>query len=147
MMNERLPTLETAQATADHRVRLTWHNGTVGEVNLAEPIYRLRGLRALRDPGVFVQAQVAEHGRALAWPGDTDIGADTLWDYTLSAIGRDDTVAFRHWRMRHGLSLNAAAEALGLSRRMVAYYYSGEKNVPKTVLLACRGWEALHDAA
>ena len=38
-------------------------------------------------------------------------------------------------------SFTRAAEALGLSRRMVAYYSNGEKPVPKTVLLACRGWE------
>jgi len=41
-------------------VRLTWHNDTVAEVDPSEPIHRLRGLRNLRDPGVFVQAQVAE---------------------------------------------------------------------------------------
>ncbi len=147
MTDERLPIIDTAQIMDDYHVHLTWHNGTFGEVDLTEPIYRLRGLRNLRDPGVFAQAQVAEYGRALEWPGNIDIGADRLWDYTLSAIGRDDAVTFRHWRMRHGLSLRASAEALGISRRMVAYYYSGEKTVPKTVLLACRGWEALHDAA
>jgi hypothetical protein len=120
----------------------------VADIDLAEPIHRLKGLRSLREVETFTQARVAEHGRALEWPGDIDIGADTLWGYTLAAQGRDDAVAFRRWRMKHGLSLNAAAEALGLSRRMVAYYYSGDKRVPKTVLLACRGWEALHgDAA
>ena len=55
---------------------------------------------------------------------------------------RPTTRAFSEWRSRHGLSLTGAAEALGLSRRMVAYYSNGEKPVPKTVLLACRGWEA-----
>jgi hypothetical protein len=43
---------------------------------------------------------------------------------------------------RYGLSLSDAAEALGLSRRQVAYYASGERPVPRTVLLACKGWEA-----
>lgn len=147
MTNERLPAIDKAQFMDDYHVCLTWHNGTVGEVDLTEPIHRLQGLRSLRDPHVFAQGQIAEYGRALEWPGDIDIGADRLWDYTLSAIGRDDAVTFRRWRMRHGLSLSATAEALGLSRRMVAYYYSGEKTVPKTVLLACRGWEVLHDAA
>jgi predicted transcriptional regulator len=44
------------------------------------------------------------------------------------------------------LSLNKAAEALGISRRMVAYYSNGEKAVPKAILLACRGWEAIQAA-
>lgn len=30
----------------------------------------------------------------------------------------------------------------GLSRRQVAYYASGERPVPRTVLLVCKGWEA-----
>jgi transcriptional regulator with XRE-family HTH domain len=51
-------------------------------------------------------------------------------------------VDFIRWRWKHGLSLSAAAEALGLSRRQVAYYASGEHEVPRTVLLACKGWEA-----
>jgi hypothetical protein len=46
------------------------------------------------------------------------------------------------WRLRHGLSLTKAAEALGLSRRMVAYYANGEKSVPRAIQLACKGWEA-----
>jgi predicted transcriptional regulator len=41
--------------------------------------------------------------------------------------------------MRHALSLSKAADALGISRRMVAYYSNGEKRVPKPILLACRG--------
>ncbi len=40
-----------------------------------------------------------------------------------------------------GLSLSDAAEALGLSRRQVAYYASGAHKVPRTVLLAGKGWE------
>lgn len=127
MTNERLPIIDMAQAIGSYHVRPTWGNGTVGEVDLAETVYRLHGLRNLRDPDVFAQVRVVEYGRALEWPGDIDMGADRLWDYTLSAIGRDDAVTFRHWRMRHGLSLSGAAEALGLSRRMVAYYYSGVK--------------------
>jgi predicted transcriptional regulator len=39
-------------------------------------------------------------------------------------------------------SLTKAAEALGISRRMVAYYSNGEKTVPRAILLACKGWKA-----
>ena len=45
------------------------------------------------------------------------------------------------------MSLTKAAEALGLSRCQVAYYASGEHEVPRTVLLACKGWEAERRAA
>ena len=43
---------------------------------------------------------------------------------------------------KDGLTLDGAARALGLSRRMLAYYRGGAKPVPRTVALACLGWEA-----
>ncbi len=55
---------------------------------------------------------------------------------------RQDAVEFLRWRWRYGLSLSQAAEALGISRRQLAYYASGKHVVPRTVLLACKGWEA-----
>lgn len=60
----------------------------------------------------------------------------------LEQNGRSDASAFIRWRWRNKLSLSKAAETLGLSRRMVAYYESGEQEVPRTVLLALKGWEA-----
>ena len=42
---------------------------------------------------------------------------------------------------RNDLSLSTAAEALGLSRRMVAHYRTGSRPIPKVVGLACTGWE------
>jgi len=64
----------------------------------------------------------------------------------LSATGHGDARTFLQWRLRHGLSLAKTADALGLSRRMVAYYSNGEKPVPKSILLACKGWEVGHAA-
>jgi hypothetical protein len=43
--------------------------------------------------------------------------------------------------------LTEAAEVLGLSRRQVAYYASGEHEVPRTFLLACKGWEVERQVA
>lgn len=51
---------------------------------------------------------------------------------------------FGAWMQRNGLSLSTAAQALGLSRRMIAHYRTGSRPIPKVVALACRGWEALH---
>jgi transcriptional regulator with XRE-family HTH domain len=47
---------------------------------------------------------------------------------------------FRAWMDEHNLTQEGAAQALGLSRRMIAYYLSGEKSIPKTVMLATEGW-------
>jgi len=65
----------------------------------------------------------------------------------LEQNGRTNAVEFIRRRWRNGLSLTKAAEALGLSRRQVAYYASGEHEVPRTVLLACKGWEVEQRAA
>ena len=67
--------------------------------------------------------------------------AARLLEMALEQNGRADAVAFMRWRWKHGLSLTEAAEALGLSQRQVAYCASREHEVPRTVLLACKGWE------
>ena len=48
---------------------------------------------------------------------------------------------FRHWRERKAYTLDAAAKALGISRRMVAYYEHGNRPIPRLVALATRGLE------
>ena len=55
---------------------------------------------------------------------------------------------FTAWMERNQLSLSQAAQAIGMTRRMIAYYKSGARPIPKTVWLACIGYEALqHEAA
>ncbi len=96
---------------------------------------------------MFARVTVGEGGHSVLWPGDVDIGAAGLLELSLEQAGRADAVEFIRWRWRNGLSLTAAAEALGLSLRQVAYYAIGEYEVPRYVLLACRGWEAERHAA
>jgi len=127
--------------TGDHTLRLRWTNDKTFAVDLREPVSRLKGLRPLRNAAVFARAAVGEGGHSVAWPGDRDMGADRLWEMALEQNGRADAAEFIRWRWRHGLSLSAAAEALGISRRQVAYYASAEHEVPRYILLACKGWE------
>jgi hypothetical protein len=76
--------------------------------------------------------------------GDDDLtlASDNLRALILEQAGEYSHQQVIAWMARHGLSLDAAAEALGISRRMLAYYRSGEKPIPKTVGLAMLGWEA-----
>ncbi len=131
----------------EYTLRLRWVNGKAMSVDLREPVHRLKGLRPLRDQGVFARATKGEGGHSVIWPGEIDMGAARLWDMTLEPNGHLHALEFIRWRWRHGLSLSDAAEALGLSRRQVAYYASGERPVPRTVLFACKGWEADREAA
>jgi hypothetical protein len=130
-----------------YKLRLRWVSGKTMTVDLSEPVQRLKGLRPLRDEAIFARAAKGEGGHSVVWPGEIDMGADRLWEMSLEQNGHVDAVEFIRWRWRYRLSLSDAAEALGLSRRQVAYYASGERPVPRTVLLACKGWEAERQGA
>ncbi|MFT4025804.1 MAG: DUF2442 domain-containing protein [Novosphingobium sp.] len=108
-------------------LHLSWSDGTAADLDLGA-ILAARAFAALRDPGEFAKVEVGDWGHSLAWPSGAELGADMLWLETLSATGHGDVRAFLEWRLRHALSLSKAADALGISRRMVAYYSNGEKS-------------------
>lgn len=137
---DKTRTVASVYAIGPASLHLAWNDGTVADLDLSD-FLRGRAFAALRDPAEFARVEVGDWGHSLAWPSGAEIGADTLWLETLSATGHGDTRLFLEWRLRHALSLGKAADALGISRRMTAYYSSGEKPVPKPILLACRGWE------
>lgn len=140
---ESLHTIKAVKPVSGTAIRVRWTAGRSVDIDLQD-VVKMPAFKSLRGDR-FPKVQVGEWGHSVAWPGGIELGADELWRRALKAGDRDDTLKFLDWRMRHGLSLSAAAEALGLSRRMVAYYSSGSKAVPRTVLLACAGWE--HTAA
>ncbi|MDN5924427.1 MAG: DUF2442 domain-containing protein [Xanthomonadales bacterium] len=147
-MNETKATrIAAVRPASDYTLRIRWTSGAKYTVDVRELLFRLKGLSALRDPAVFAKAKVGEGGHSVIWPDDLGMGADRLWELSLEQNGRADAAEFLRWRWRHGLSLSGAADALGVSRRMVAYYASAEREVPRTVLLACKGWEAEHRQA
>ncbi len=139
-IGDRTRTLTTVDARPPATLMVRWSDGTRAELSLAR-LLRDKSFKALRDPTKFAAARLGEWGHSVEWSSGAELGAETLWLETLSAIGHEDARQFLEWRLRHGLSLARAAEALGLSRRMVAYYSNGEKPVPRTILLACKGWE------
>lgn len=142
---DKTRTILKAKARPPSELALQWSDGTKAVLEL-DSVMKDRRFRVLRDPNLFARVRVGEWGHSVAWPPDVELSAETLWLETLSATGRRDTRKFLEWRLRHGLSLSAAAEALGLSRRMVVYYSNGEKPVPRAILLACKGWEVSHAA-
>lgn len=137
---DKTRTIADVRTTGTASLHLAWSDGTTADMDLSA-VLEDRAFAALRDPAEFARVEVGDWGHGLAWPSGAELGADTLWLETLTATGRDDVRAFLEWRLRHALSLSGAADALGVSRRMVAYYSNGEKKVPKPILLACRGWE------
>jgi hypothetical protein len=137
---DRTRTITAVKAKAPATLVLQWSDDTRAKIDLSE-ILRGKAFRALRDPEAFTRVHTGEWGHSVEWDSGAELSAETLWLETLDATGHGDARAFLEWRLRHGLSLSKAAEALGLSRRMVAYYSNGEKPVPRAILLACKGWE------
>jgi hypothetical protein len=142
---DKMRTIVAAKVKSPATLVLRWSDGTRADVDLSAML-RDKRLRVLREPSEFSRVRIGEWGHSLEWPSGVELGADSLWLETLSATGHGDARAFLEWRLRHGLSLAKTADALGLSRRMVAYYSNGEKAIPKSILLACKGWEVSHAA-
>ena len=119
--------------------------GESGRVDLSESIRGKRALAKLRDAEFFRRVKSSEHGFGVMWPGNIEIGADTLYWLYRRQNGLWDAADELHvWRVSHGLPLDKAAEELGVSRRMLSYYEARKWPVPKTVTLALAGWEAQH---
>ena len=134
--------IKSAKHTGGLRIRVRWMNAHVDHVvDLAPIVTKIKGLRPIRDERRFAKVAVGEGGHSLVWPGDLDIGADRLFALDLEQNGKPGSAEFFEWRQRHSLSLARAAEALSISRRMVAYYSSGKTAVPRSITLACQGWE------
>ena len=119
---------------------VAWELGRESLVDLESHIRAFKTLAPLRNFEEFRQARVGEWGWHLEWPCGMDISSDTLRRLALEQAKSIMTPSmFKEWRQGLGLSLMQAANILGLSRRMVAYYESGEKEIPKYIALACIG--------
>ena len=118
-----------------------WDKGGESLVDVSGPIGTFRVYEPLRrSPKLFRQVRVGEYGTDVVWSDKIDIVADTLWRLVQEQAGVTMSPdAFRHWRERRAYTLDAAAQALGVSRRMVAYYEQGAKTIPRVVALATRG--------
>ena len=144
MATMRRPRVSTVTTQPGYRLALEFINGTTYVIDLSADVRKLSGLRPLQEGAAFASVRVSEGGWSVEWIElDIQIGADTLWMDALEQNALNEGQrAFLRWRSRNGLSLSAAADALGLTSRTVSAYGTGARPVPKTVLLACEGWEA-----
>lgn len=95
-------------------------------------------LKPLLDGETFTAGRIVDGGIAVEWPCGIGIDATSLHRTAVA-------MQFRAWRRKHRMSQDAAAAALGLTGRTVQNYESGEQEVPRTVLLAMRGFDSLPD--
>ncbi|TMJ18409.1 MAG: DUF2442 domain-containing protein [Alphaproteobacteria bacterium] len=135
--------LESAITRNGSILVLAWDDGWRAEVDLGPIVSGRPALASLGDPEVFNRIHLAEDGWSVEWPScGIDFGAAQLRRWADEQSGEAmPATAFRGWMERNHLTLDGAAEALGLSRRTIAYYLSGEQPVPKTVMLATEGYD------
>ncbi len=134
--------IATIAISGEHLLALEWDDGRVSPLDLSSLIAARSNLAPLANPSEFEQATLSEDGWSVEWPCGIDFGAQQLRRWADEQAGETmPSVAFRAWMDRHGLTLDRAADALGLSRRTIAYYLSGEQPVPKTVMLATEGYD------
>ena len=145
MLPMKRPRLAAVQALSSFRLALTFIDGQTLTLDLDRDIHAYPGLQPLIDPEVFATVTMDDDGWTIEWrEPDIQIGADTLYMDALAQNAADEnTRIFIDWRARTGLSLNQAAEALGVSARSISRYSNGREAVPRSLALACLGWDSL----
>jgi len=122
-------------------IEVKYQGGQTILVDCSQLAQRFAVFEPLQNPDFFKQVEVADWGHSIQWPNEEGLDADRLLDMALEQAQRTDTLAFRNWQQKHHLSLAQAAHALGMSRRTISQYRTGMRPVPRTVLLALKGWE------
>ena len=136
--------IERVKPLPNNRLMIFFADGLIGETDITAFIAEHTILHPLKQPNVFTNVQLGEWGFDVTWDngGDLTIPATVLRRITETQIGNPVQI-FNQWMQRHDLTLTTAAESLGMTKRMIAYYRAGTKAIPKTVLLACLGWDYL----
>lgn len=135
-------TIKTARIVAPCCLEIAWNTGETLRADLSA--LTSPPFDAWNDPAFFAQMTVeAWGGHGLDWPDGLSLGADRLYELCREQAGLPTARAFDAWMQRNRLSLSGAAQALGMTRRSITHYRTGSRPIPRTVALACRGWEAL----
>jgi hypothetical protein len=143
----KAPLITAVQVSGDTKLLLSWNTGETFDLDLCKIIKQQPAFASLADSATFRQVTIEEWGHGLDWPDGLDMGADRLYHLCRQQADLLSPVDFDNWIRKNRLSLTTAAEALGMTRRMIAHYRSGTRPIPRTVQLACVGWETLKKAA
>ena len=124
-------------------LQLTFADGFTTSVELHALVDGRTELSQLHDFDFFTGAKIDEFGSSIFWNDDIDFAADNLRNLAIEQSGGIGHERIWNWMHDNNLTIDQAAAGLGLSRRMLMYYRSGEKQIPRTVWLACLGWQAV----
>lgn len=146
-MKKQSARLETVAVITSGVLKATYTDGRTATVDMNGLINSYAAFAPLANPTEFATMTVADWGWSLEWNCGATLDADRLFELSLEQAGMLENVEFRQWQDKNGLSLTAAAQAIGLTRRTVSQYRTGARPVSRTVALACKGWEATRKAA
>jgi hypothetical protein len=140
-----MPRIEIVEPGEDRHVIVTWaegaRRGRKEGVDLSPLIETHRFYRPLREnDALFQSVHLIDDGAAIAWGEDEslDMAATSVERLAEEAMTADE---FTNFLKRNKLTHRAAAAALGRSRRQIEYYLTSGF-IPRTVVLACYGYEA-----
>lgn len=143
-METDMPNIRFVRAGEGRTLLVTWKNGAESPVDVSAHLARFAVFMSLRaDDVAFREVSVGEWGWNAHWTDEMEIASDTLWRLALEQGG----AWLRAWREAHRMTQAEAASSLGVSSRMWRYYEAGEHLLPKTVRLACAGFDAQARAA
>jgi hypothetical protein len=78
MFVEQLVDVTDVEVIGDHRLRLTFADGVVGEVNFEGRNWK-GVLAPLADAGFFAKVRVDSEAGTIAWPNDIDFAPEPLY--------------------------------------------------------------------
>jgi hypothetical protein len=142
---EPMPRLGAVRAVDGGSVQVNWVAGaragrseTVDLLPLIDAFKFYDTLR--RNAALFATVHLIEDGHAIAWGDDEsiDMPATSIERLAAEAMTAEDFAAFLE---RNRLTHQGAASALGRSRRQIEYYLTTGA-IPRTIALACFGYEA-----
>lgn len=135
------PKLEAVEALAPYCLRTVWSTGETLDVDIEARLRRHIALKAILEPEVFASVRISEWGNSIEW-FDEEFGADNVYAWAKEQAKQVSHQMLDSWLVRNDLSLTTAAQALGISRRLISCYLTAKKSIPRQVWLACLGWEA-----
>lgn len=148
MIHDPQHTIKALSVRGPAALLLTFADGATLPLDLSDTIQKHPALAALADPALFSRARLDALGGYVVWVDDElELAADNLRHLAIEQAGGIGHERLHTWMHRHKLRQEQAAEAIGVSRRMLNYYLSGSRAIPKTVWLACLGWEVSEQTA
>ena len=76
---EQLVDVTAVEVVGDFRLRLTFEDGTVGDIDFSTREWR-GVLEPLSDPAYFARVQVDPEAGTIAWPNGVDLAPEPLYE-------------------------------------------------------------------